>query len=97
MLTAKDAKNSQNASYVIAGTVVINFMILVLVLGPESTGFDPTWGPVSSLLNFSPTSSLVLIQIDSCYACNAFVNVESWPEVKSYLAFIASNLPPAFK
>ena len=49
MLTAKDAKNSQNASYVIAGTVVINFMILVLVLGPESTGFDPTWGPVSSV------------------------------------------------
>ena len=52
MLTAKDAKNSQNASYVIAGTVVINFMILVLVLGPEATGFDPTWWPVSSLLNF---------------------------------------------
>ena len=52
MLTAKDAKNSQNASYIIAGTVVANFMILVLVLGPESTGFDPTWGPVSSLLNF---------------------------------------------
>jgi hypothetical protein len=32
--------------------VLINFVIIAVVIGPDTVGFDPTWGTVTSILNF---------------------------------------------
>ena len=50
MLNAKDAKNIQTTSYVIAACVVANFVVIAVILGPGNTQWDSTWSTVTSLL-----------------------------------------------
>tara|TARA_Y100001973_G_C5185164_1_gene327363 strand:- start:358 stop:987 length:630 start_codon:yes stop_codon:yes gene_type:complete len=53
METFKDEiKNLKAITRVIAVGVLANFVILALVLGPDSVGFDPTFGPITAILNF---------------------------------------------
>ena len=53
METFKDEiKNLKAITRVIAVCVLANFVILALVLGPDSVGFDPTFGPITAILNF---------------------------------------------
>ena len=53
METFKDEiKNLKAITRVIAVGVLANFVILALVLGPDSVGFDPTYGPITAILNF---------------------------------------------
>ena len=53
METFKDEiKNLKAITRVIAVCVLANFVILALLLGPDSAGFDPTYGPITSILNF---------------------------------------------
>ena len=53
METFKDEiKNLKAITRVIAALVFANFIILALVIGPDSVGFDPTYGPVTAILNF---------------------------------------------
>lgn len=53
METFKDEiKNLKAITRVIAICVLANFVILALLLGPDSVGFDPTYGPITAILNF---------------------------------------------
>ena len=53
METFKDEiKNLKAITRVIAVGVLANFVILALVLGPDSVGFDSTYGPITAILNF---------------------------------------------
>jgi hypothetical protein len=53
METFKDEiKNLKAITRVIAVCVLANFVILALLLGPDSVGFDSTYGPITSILNF---------------------------------------------
>ena len=53
METFKDEiKNLKVITRVIAVGVLANFVILALVLGPDSIGYDPTYGPITAILNF---------------------------------------------
>ena len=53
METFKDEiKNLKAITRVIAVGVLANFVILALVLGPDSVGFDSTFGPITAILNF---------------------------------------------
>ena len=53
METFKDEiKNLKAITRVIAVGVLVNFVILALVLGPDSVGYDPTYGPITAILNF---------------------------------------------
>ena len=53
METFKDEiKNLKAITRAIAALVFANFIILALVIGPDSVGFDPTYGPVTAILNF---------------------------------------------
>ena len=53
METFKDEiKNLKAITRVIAVCVLANFVILALLLGLDSVGFDPTYGPITSILNF---------------------------------------------
>ena len=48
METFKDEiKNLKAITRVIAALVLANFVIIAVVVGPDSVGFDPTYGPVS--------------------------------------------------
>ena len=53
METFKDEiKNLKSITRVIAALVLANFVIIAVVLGPDSVGFDPTYGPITAILNF---------------------------------------------
>ena len=53
METFKDEiKNLKAITRVIAVGVLVNFVILAIVLGPDSVGYDPTYGPITAILNF---------------------------------------------
>ena len=53
METFKDEiKNLKAITRVIAVCVLANFVIIALLLGPDSVGFDPTYGPITAILNF---------------------------------------------
>jgi hypothetical protein len=53
METFKDEiKNLKAITRVIAALVLANFVIIAVVLGPDSVGFDPTYGPITAILNF---------------------------------------------
>ena len=53
METFKDEiKNLKAITRVIAVCVLANFVILAVLLGPDSVGFDPTYGPITAILNF---------------------------------------------
>ena len=53
METFKDEiKNLKAITRVIAGLVVANFVIIAVVVGPDAVGFDPTYGPITAILNF---------------------------------------------
>lgn len=53
METFKDEiKNIKAITRVIAICVLANFVILAVLLGPDSVGFDPTYGPITAILNF---------------------------------------------
>ena len=53
METFKDEiKNLKAITRVIAVCVLANFVILALLLGPDSVGFAPTYGPITAILNF---------------------------------------------
>ena len=53
METFKDEiKNLKAITRVIAALVLANFIIIAVVLGPDSVGFDPTYGPITAILNF---------------------------------------------
>ena len=53
METFKDEiKNLKAITRVIAALVLANFVIIALVIGPDSVGFDPTYGPITAILNF---------------------------------------------
>lgn len=53
MDTFKDEiKNIKMLTRVIAVAVLVNFAILALLVGPDSVGFDPTYGPITAILNF---------------------------------------------
>ena len=53
METFKDEiVNLKMLTRVIAVAVLSNFVIIAVVIGPDTVGFDPTWGTVTSLLNF---------------------------------------------
>ena len=53
METFKDEiVNLKMLTRVIAVAVLINFVIIAVVIGPDTVGFDPTWGTVTSILNF---------------------------------------------
>ena len=47
-----EIKNLKAITRVIAVCVLANFVILALLLGPDSVGFDPTYGPITAILNF---------------------------------------------
>ena len=54
METFKDEiKNLKAITRVIAALVLANFVIIAVVLGPDSVGFDPTYGPITAILNFA--------------------------------------------
>ena len=54
MDTFKDEiKNIKMLTRVIAVAVLVNFAILALLVGPDSVGFDPTYGPITAILNLS--------------------------------------------
>jgi hypothetical protein len=53
METFKDEiVNLKMITRVIAVAVLSNFVIFAVVIGPDTVGFDPTWGTVTSILNF---------------------------------------------
>ena len=53
METFKDEiVNLKILTRVIAVAVLSNFVIIAVVIGPDTVGFDPTWGTVTSILNF---------------------------------------------
>ena len=53
METFKDEiKNLKAITRVIAVGVLINFVILALLIPADSVGFHPTYGPITSILNF---------------------------------------------
>ena len=53
METFKDEiKNLKAITRVIALLVLANFVIIAVVVGPDSVGFDPTYGPITAILNF---------------------------------------------
>lgn len=53
METFKDEiVNLKMITRVIAVAVLSNFVIIALIIGPDTVGFDPTWGTVTSILNF---------------------------------------------
>jgi hypothetical protein len=53
METFKDEiVNLKMITRVIAVAVLSNFLIIAVVIGPDTVGFDPTWGTVTSILNF---------------------------------------------
>ena len=53
METFKDEiVNLKMLTRVIAVAVLSLFVINAVVIGPETVGFDPTWGTVTSILNF---------------------------------------------
>lgn len=53
METFKDEiVNLKMITRVIAVAVLSNFVIIAVVVGPDTVGFDPTWGTVTSILNF---------------------------------------------
>ena len=53
METFKDEiKNLKAITRVIAALVLANFVIIALVVGPDSVGFDPTYGPITAILSF---------------------------------------------
>ncbi len=53
METFKDEiKNLKAITRVIAACVLANFVIIALVVGPDSVGYDPTYGPVTAILSF---------------------------------------------
>ena len=53
METFKDEiVNLKMITRVIAVAVLSNFVIIAVVIGPDTVGFDPTWGTVTSILNF---------------------------------------------
>ena len=53
METFKDEiVNLKMLTRVIAVAVLSNFVIIAVVIGPDTVGFEPTWGTVTSLLNF---------------------------------------------
>ena len=53
METFKDEiVNLKMLTRVIAVAVLSNFVIIAVVIGPDTVGFDPTWGTVTSILNF---------------------------------------------
>lgn len=53
METFKDEiVNLKMITRVVAVAVLINFVIIAVVIGPDTVGFDPTWGTVTSILNF---------------------------------------------
>ena len=53
METFKDEiKNLKAITRVIAALVLANFVIIALVVGPDSVGFDPTYGPITAILGF---------------------------------------------
>ena len=47
-----EIKNLKAITRVIAALVLANFVIIAVVLGPDSVGFDPTYGPITAILNF---------------------------------------------
>ena len=47
-----EIKNIKMLTRVIAVAVLINFAILALLVGPDSVGFDSTYGPITAILNF---------------------------------------------
>ena len=53
METFKDEiKNLKAITRVIAACVLANFVIIALVVGPDSVGYDPTYGPITAILSF---------------------------------------------
>ena len=47
-----EIKNIKMLTRVVAGGVLINFVIIALFQGPDAVGFDPTYGTITSILNF---------------------------------------------
>ena len=61
METFKDEiKNLKAITRVIAALVLANFVIIALVVGPDSVGFDPTYGPITAMMNRSVVNILSL-------------------------------------
>ena len=44
--------NLKIVTRVIAVGVLLNFLIIALIQGPDAVGFDPTYGTITSILNF---------------------------------------------
>ena len=47
-----ETKNIKTITRVVAILVLANFVILAVVIGPDSVGYDPTYGPIQSIINF---------------------------------------------
>ena len=47
-----ETKNIRTITRVVAILVLANFVILAVVIGPDSVGYDPTYGPIQSIINF---------------------------------------------
>lgn len=47
-----EIKNIKMLTRVVAVAVLINFVIIALLVGPDAVGFDPTYGPITGILNF---------------------------------------------
>ena len=47
-----EIKNIKMLTRVVAVGVLINFAIIALLQGPDVVGFDPTYGTITSILNF---------------------------------------------
>ena len=64
METFKDEiKNLKAITRVIAALVLANFVIIALVVGPDSVGYDPTYGPITAILSFVIAFLLIAVMM----------------------------------
>ena len=47
-----EIKNIKMLTRVVAVAVLINFVIIAILVGPDAVGFDPTYSPITGILNF---------------------------------------------
>ena len=47
-----EVKNIKMLTRVVAIGVLVNFVIIALLQGPDAVGFDPTYGTITAILNF---------------------------------------------
>ncbi len=62
-MTEQEKRIGSNMAYVNGVGILVNFAILALLIGPGSTGYDPTYGAITDLISLVASFAVACVVI----------------------------------